>query len=215
MTSLQGYGGRGHDIACSIMAAIYFVSFILMAITTIIVTKSDPTDPTVALERLARLAKKHKMGRINFNANDYEFHCDACDTHVLKNTKHCQRCNRCSYEFDHHCVWVSNDIGLHNYIEFIRMLSSVMATIVSQIVFSAYSLFYLYDLPDEVKIGFSTKEDLLYLVWTTLALVVCLFVLDTYLLSFHIFLISKNTTTYKHIRKGIKRKSRVIREKAP
>ncbi len=101
-----------------------------MVVTTAIVTGSDPTDPTVALERLYMVAKENGMATWDFNSDDYHFHCDICDTHVLKNTKHCQRCNRCSYEFDHHCVWVSNCIGLHNYAPFIRMLISVFLTII-------------------------------------------------------------------------------------
>lgn len=82
-------GSDGHDIACSVIAAAYFISFMGMTIFTVKVTKSDPTDPTVAFERLARLAKKNNMAKIHFDPNDYQFHCDVCDTHVLKNTKHC------------------------------------------------------------------------------------------------------------------------------
>ena len=99
----------------------------MMVILTAKVTKSDPTDPTIALERLSRLAKKNGFAKVEFNPSDYQFYCDVCDTHVLKNTKHCQRCNRCAYDFDHHCVWLSNDIGMHNYIDFIRMLMAVLS----------------------------------------------------------------------------------------
>ena len=82
-------GSNGVDIACSVIAAAYFISFMGMVIFTVKVTKSDPTDPTVSLERLARSALKNKMAKIDFNPEDYQFHCDVCDTHVLKNTKHC------------------------------------------------------------------------------------------------------------------------------
>ena len=67
-----------------------------------------------------------------FNENKFDFYCEVCDTHVLRNSKHCQRCNRCTYEFDHHCLWVSNDIGLHNYASFMRMLTAVLFTILFQ-----------------------------------------------------------------------------------
>lgn len=60
-----------------------------MCMMTIRVTLSDPTDPTVALERLARMALKNKMARIDFDPKNYHFFCEVCDTHVLKNTKHC------------------------------------------------------------------------------------------------------------------------------
>ena len=37
-----------------LLSVLYAVAYISMIITTIIVTKSDPTDPTVALERAVR-----------------------------------------------------------------------------------------------------------------------------------------------------------------
>ena len=165
----------------------------MMVIMTIKVTKSDPTDPTIALERLARAAAKNKFAKLNFKASDYQFHCDVCDTHVLKNTKHCQRCNRCTYEFDHHCVWVSNDIGMHNYIDFIRMLTAVLATVIMQLIFCSYSLATL---KATVSVGLMSKESLAALNWTTLAVSIILMLLDTYLLIFHVYLICKNTSTY-------------------
>ena len=79
----------GHDVICSVFAALYLVSFLGMVIFTYKTTISDPTDPTVGLERMARLAKANKMAIIDFNVNEYQFYCEVCDTHVLKNTKHC------------------------------------------------------------------------------------------------------------------------------
>ena len=46
-----------------------------------------------------------------------------------------------------------------------------------------------------------SKGSLKALNWTTLAVSFILLLLDTYLLTFHIYLICKNTSTYKHIRK--------------
>ena len=78
-----------NDVVCSLFTAGYLISSLLMVIFTVKVTKSDPTDPTVALERFARLAKEQRMAGVEFDACDYEFFCEVCDTHVLKNTKHC------------------------------------------------------------------------------------------------------------------------------
>ena len=65
--------------------------------------------------------------------NTAEFYCNICQAHVIENSKHCQMCNRCTYEFDHHCRWVSNDIGRLNYIAFMRMLLFVILTFIFQI----------------------------------------------------------------------------------
>lgn len=126
----RGKNRATHDVVNSVFTAGYLIASLLMVIFTVRVTKSDPTDPTVALERFARLANEQKMAAVEFDVCEYEFFCEVCDTHVLKNTKHCQRCNRCSAEFDHHCVWVANDIGLSNYIDFIRMLTGVFFTVI-------------------------------------------------------------------------------------
>ena len=133
---------RTQDRAGTIVFAIFYSFFFAaMVATTVVVTASDPSDPTVTLERLSRIAKANKVKlTYRFNATDYSFHCDICNTHVLKNTKHCQQCNRCSYEFDHHCVWVSNDIGMHNYAAFIRMLIAVLATVLTQVAHCIYTL---------------------------------------------------------------------------
>lgn len=123
------------------LAVLYLTSYLAMVVTTVVVTASDPTDPTVAFERVSRVAKARGVAvGHEFNENCYNFYCDVCDTHVLKDTKHCQRCNRCSYEFDHHCEWVSNDIGQHNYVEFIRMLVAVLTTITFQLIFASIAL---------------------------------------------------------------------------
>ena len=201
------------------MAVVYILSFIGMIVTTAIVTASDPTDPTVALERFAKHTTQNKMTpQFEFSAKGFKFHCDICNTHVLKNTKHCQRCNRCCYEFDHHCVWVSNDIGLHNYAAFMRMLIAVFATVVTQLAFCIYVLLIIdHKVPDisEAQIGFVSRNKLRVLTIVTLTIVVILLLLVTYLLTYHAWLICHNTTTYKHIRQQQKRaasKSRVIRE---
>ena len=106
------------------LAVTYAISFMSMVIYTYRVTISDPTDPTVALERSFKDCSNN-----SFQTKDYSYFCDICDTHVLVDTKHCSMCNRCSYDFDHHCQWVSNDIGGHNYKDFVRMLTSVMMTL--------------------------------------------------------------------------------------
>jgi len=165
----------------------------MMVILTAKVTKSDPTDPTIALERLSRLAKKNGFAKVEFNPSDYQFYCDVCDTHVLKNTKHCQRCNRCAYDFDHHCVWLSNDIGMHNYIDFIRMLMAVLITVIMQLVFCSYLIVKLDYL---TSVGIMSKGSLRSMNWATMAVSIVLFLMDSYLLTFHIYLICKNTSTY-------------------
>lgn len=39
--------------------------------------------------------------------------------HTQKYVKHCGQCNRCCFEFDHHCKWLNNCVGSGNYKYFI------------------------------------------------------------------------------------------------
>ena len=113
----------------ALLLAVYLVSYICMVIYTYRVTASNPTDPTVALER----AHQESPTEVEFNQLEYNYFCDICNTHVLQDTKHCSVCNRCCYNFDHHCVWVGNCIGGENYVDFIRMLTSVWFVLTAQI----------------------------------------------------------------------------------
>ena len=57
------------------------------------------------------------------------------------------------------------------------------------------------------------KKDFAIINWVTLAVCLIVLVLNLYLLMFHMDLIKRNTTTYKHIRQKQRRaKSRVIKK---
>ena len=121
------------------------MTFVALVIQTVLVTNSDPSDPTTKLNRMHRESlKAAKDGKsdevVIFNENKFDFFCEVCDTHVLRNSKHCQRCNRCTYEFDHHCLWVSNDIGLSNYHGFMRMLIYLLFTVLLQMSMLGFAL---------------------------------------------------------------------------
>ena len=139
-----------------------------------------------------------------FNENKFDFFCEVCDTHVLANSKHCQRCNRCTYEFDHHCLWVSNDIGLSNYHGFMRMLIAVLFTVLLQIAMVTVAIFTAFDARESFlltdEIGFMPSSAFIILNYVTAGLMALLLAADIYLISYHTMLICKNTTTYRYIR---------------
>ena len=117
----------------AILALLYLLSYSCMVLNTYIVTSSNPTDPTVALHRLIDLHQQEDeaatlAARRTIDKNAIYF-CDICQTNVMKNSKHCASCNRCCYEFDHHCIWVGNDVGAHNYKSFLWMLICTCSTL--------------------------------------------------------------------------------------
>ena len=116
------------------LTVLYTISYTAMAISTVLVTKSDPSDPSIYLDRYIIDSNQTKNEQLtSVIAQNSFFYCNICRGHVIMNTKHCSACNRCTYEFDHHCCWINNDIGLNNYILFLRMLACVIVTLLVQI----------------------------------------------------------------------------------
>ena len=110
--------------------AIYLCIVFFLTVFVYRVTVADPTDKTVYKERFAFEIDDQEQIKVFYDPKKYSLYCDVCETHVTENAKHCRVCNRCTSEFDHHCIWVSNDIGDENYIDFLRMLYSLIAFLV-------------------------------------------------------------------------------------
>ena len=96
--------------------------------------------------------------------NSAKFFCNICNTLVIEHSKHCAKCNRCSFEFDHHCIWVSNDIGRLNYVLFLRMLIFMNMTFFLQIFLNIRAL-----VSEESR--YLDHDDLMILNYFTLVLV--------------------------------------------
>ena len=77
--------------------------------------------------------------------NDFKNFCFKCLVFKKGNLKHCIICDKCCYEFDHHCFWVNNCIGKKNYISFILLLYFCLTDFLSMILISIYSLLIKYD----------------------------------------------------------------------
>ena len=105
-----------NSVLVYVLGSIYLLLTVIVFYYGLQATKRDPTDPTIALE------KRCKEQKVPFNSEDYEFHCQICDSHVLSGSKHCGQCNRCTSGFDHHCRYLNNCIGEQNYDYFFKLI---------------------------------------------------------------------------------------------
>lgn len=93
----------------------------------------------------------------NENLADY---CPKCKIKFNKRSKHCVICDKCVYNFDHHCYWVNNCIGGNNYCHFILFL--IIALIdVAFILGLAVANFVIIS---KWKVNFSQRCNLPYLI---------------------------------------------------
>lgn len=51
--------------------------------------------------------------------------CRTCERPKPARSKHCPICKTCIERQDHHCIWINNCVGLHNYHHFIALLVSI------------------------------------------------------------------------------------------
>ena len=58
--------------------------------------------------------------------------CQQCQARVSPCSQHCTLCNRCTYGFDHHCVWVNNCVGQDNYRWFAGTIAALEVAIVTE-----------------------------------------------------------------------------------
>ena len=168
------------------------MAFIGMVVTTALVTASDPTDPAPAFEALLIANKSLDDGSgMKFINTSCQYFCNVCLSHVFEGSKHCSFCNRCVFGFDHHCRWVSNDIGSLNYVMFIRMLLFTLATLLIQITFHSTLIDQLPSLDDVTESSaFLSIDESIALCYAMLVFCVVLFLPLMLLLGFHIYLIS-------------------------
>lgn len=69
--------------------------------------------------QLVRANKRFKYDGVIFEKNKK---CSTCKIDKPPRSKHCAMCGFCVEKFDHHCVWINQCVGLHNYKYFLSFL---------------------------------------------------------------------------------------------
>lgn len=112
--------------------------------------------------------------------------CNTCYIYRPPRTSHCYDCNICVERFDHHCPWIGTCVGKGNYRYFFAFIATTC--LFSLLVFIQVIIALTrFQLPEEVG----------YLVMNILLLVYVFAAMGFtgVLVSFHVFLSVRNTTT--------------------
>ena len=128
-------------------------------------------------------------------------HCVSC--HLLRppRTSHCGVCGLCVERFDHHCPWVGNCIGKRNYTRFLLFISFLSVT-------EAYMwVVCLFDILHTKASGIDWAStinqeiaDIILGAYSFAVPTIQIFLFSASLLLFHLFLMTKNETTYEHLK---------------
>jgi len=144
--------------------------------------------------------KSIKVGNKNFRLTEPQDvglrYCYTCKIARPERSKHCSCCDACCQKFDHHCPWTGTCIGLRNYTNFVRFVSSLFTLIFWVLGWTMANLMGW--------LGTGTESPgALFLVAFLVICILCVGGLGCY----HFFLISQDRTTAERHR-GVYRRRR-------
>jgi hypothetical protein len=119
--------------------------------------------------------------------NAYDFApCHRCSTPKPPRCHHCQQCDKCVLRMDHHCIWLGNCVGLHNYKYFMLVLIYGALTTLF-IVVVCFNMIYNKEA--------SARVDIMFWVCGAISFSLTMFSV------LHLYFISKNSTTLEFMAK--------------
>lgn len=192
----------------AIFIGLYSISLVLLIASYLICTLVDPSDPGV---KHSRNPTKYPLV---LTLEEYPKLCLLCQARVHENSKHCKACDRCTFNFDHHCVWVNNCVARANYVWFLVLIYAVETVVCVQTYCSGQLVARV--LSEEV-IGSSLmlKYDIGERGYCYFVTIVCILVIslivsvsNAFLLLFHIFLRIRRLTTYDYMQ-SLRRTSKI------
>ena len=128
--------------------------------------------------------------------------CYYCRAHVKKHSKHCSVCDKCIYDFDHHCRWLNTCVGGRNYRKFFAFMTCALLSIGIQLVVALYLFITYFSNKDEFEAkllrAYGTSSPVAYLIFLFIGILYKFlgFVALANLFGFHVYLYITDQSTY-------------------
>lgn len=84
-----------------------------------------------------------------------EEYCEICNAWKPQRAHHCRQCKTCVLRYDHHCPWIGNCVGYHNYKYFVHFC--FWAWVATTLYFYQTIRFSFYSNGASMKFGFLAK----------------------------------------------------------
>lgn len=170
----------------SLLFGLLLWSFVRTLLTSPGTVECDTLTAPIAAGRQAAASQQPSPGTVIVYPSPIL--CSICRCLKPERSHHCSLCNRCILKMDHHCPWINNCVGFANYKFFILFLFySVLLTGFCTGVLIGRAAFL------RSELGWWDSRSVQYLV--TLCITGMFFLSNSFLLVYHLRLLSRNRTT--------------------
>ena len=175
--------------------AIPQIALIFVLLSTALMALTAFTNPgTIPMPSERQTAQNHPSHHVVNGVRIPVKFCTVCGLARPPRASHCRKTDRCIDRWDHYCPWVGNAVGRDNYRWFVFFLASTCSLAA---VVGIGSLLHLRTLAASSVVGAieAAPASALLLIYTSIVLF-----LLTMLLTYHLYIIAINQTTYENVR---------------